>query len=72
MPTATATEHKRANQNRIQHNTLAEEFYTYYSLSKLQTMLESEPDKLILKNWKVSHKTMLCELNLAIEFVKND
>jgi len=70
MPTATA--HEKTNQNIILHNTLAEEFYTYYSLSKLQAMLESEPNKVVLKNWKVSNQVMLDELNLAIEFILND
>lgn len=73
MPTAFALKPTKSKQKTIQPNTLLEELYTYYSLSELQAMLESDTDKLqFKKNWNVSSDALHDELILAIEFVKND
>jgi len=72
MPIASVVKPKISKQKIIQPNTLLEELYTFYSLSQLQAMLESEPDKLHLKNWNVSHDVLHEDLKLAIEFVNND
>ncbi len=72
MTTASAVDAKKSNQNTIQQNTLLEELYTYYSLTQLQAMLESEPDKLLLQNWKVTSEELRENLALAVDFVKND
>jgi len=72
MTTATALETKISRQKVIQHESLLEEMYTYYSLSELQAMLESEPDQVLLQKWRTTGKTLRKDIELAIEFVKND
>ena len=72
MTTASAVEHKQTRPKTIQHNTLLEDLYTNYSLSQLQSMLESEPDKVFLHNWNVSGEKLRKNLAVAIYFIKND
>jgi len=72
MPAATAAKPRKSKQKIIEPNTLLETLYTYYSLSQLQTMLESEPDKMLLRNWKVTDEVLRKEIEEAIVFIKND
>lgn len=72
MITSSAVEPKNSRRKTIPHNTLLEDLYTYYSLTQLQSMLESEPDKVLLHNWNVSSETLRKNLVVAIDFIKND
>jgi len=72
MPSATAVKPRKLKQKTIEPNTLLETLYTYYSLSQLEAMLDGEPDKLLLQNWKVTDDVLRSEVEKAIVFVKND
>ena len=63
---------QKSSREIIPSHSLLEELYTNYTVSELESMLNTQPDEAQLRAWKLSPDAYQSVVAKALEFVRND